>query len=309
VLRRLAWLALIGAAHVTLLWFGDILLFYGVLAVVLVAARKASPRKLVAWSAVLLLVPVVLTLGLSALTHLAAGTPEGAAALERGLAETRADMRSGVDAAMATYQGRDVGAMVAARWGEYGFLLVGTLLNGMLLMIPAMFLLGAAAWRSGWIDGAGRERRWGAMLRVALPVALVANLTYALSHARVDALTLDALATPHLVTFVVGGVSGALSYACGGALLLRDGRAITRAFANVGRLALSNYLLQSLVMTTLALGYGLGLYGRVGYATAIALALLLYLAQVALSAAYLRRFRFGPLEWLWRALTYGRVPR
>jgi uncharacterized protein len=58
-------------------------------------------------------------------------------------------------------------------------------------------------------------------------------------------------------------------------------------------------------MTTLALGYGLGLYGRVGHATAIALALLLYLAQVALSAAYLRRFRFGPVEWLWRRSPTG----
>jgi len=309
VVRRLAWLALIGAAHVTLLWFGDILLYYGVLGLVLVAARKASPRRLVTWSALLLLVPVVLTFGLSGLTQLAAGTAEGAAAMEQGLAESRADMERAYDANMATFQGRDFGAMIAARWGEYGFLAIGTLLNGMLFAIPAMFLLGAAAWRSGWVDGPGRERRWGALLRVSLPVAVVANLTSALTHGHVDPISFDMMATLHLVSFIVGGVSGALSYACGGALLLRDRRAITRAFANVGRLALSNYLLQSLVMTTLALGYGLGLYGRVGYATAIALALLVYLAQVALSAAYLRRFRFGPVEWSWRALTYGRVPR
>ncbi len=309
VVRRLAWLALIGAAHVTLLWFGDILLSYALIGLVLVAARKAPPRRLVTWSAVLLLVPIVLTLGLSGLVQLAAGTPEGVAAMEQGLAETRADMRSGFATSMATFQGRDLGAMIAARWSEYGFVLVGTLLNGMLLMIPAMFLLGAAAWRSGWVDGTDRERRWGALLRIALPVALVANLTYVFTHAHVDALSLDMVSSLHLVSFIVGGVSGALSYACGGALLLRDGRALTRAFANVGRLALSNYLLQSLVMTTLAFGYGFGLYGRVGYAAAIAMALLLFLAQMALSAAYLRRFRFGPVEWLWRALTYGRVPR
>ena len=308
VVRRLAWLALIGAAHVTLLWFGDILLYYGLIGLVLVAARKAPPRRLVTWSMLLLLVPIVLTLGLSGLTQLAAGTPEGAAALEQGLAETRADMQRDFAASMATFQGRDLGAMIAARWGEYGFVLIGTLLNGMLLMIPAMFLLGAAAWRSGWVDGAGREDRWRALLRVSLPIAVVANLAYVLSHARVDALSLDLVAVLHVASYVVGGVSGALSYACGGALLLQRGRALTRAFANVGRLALSNYLLQSLVMTTLALGYGFGLYGRVGHASAIALGLFLFLAQLALSAAYLRRFRFGPVEWLWRALTYGRTP-
>jgi hypothetical protein len=91
---------------------------------------------------------------------------------------------------MATYQGRDVGAMIAARWGEYGFLLVGTLLNGMLLMIPAMFLLGAAAWRSG--SSTARPRAPLARDAAGRAAGAGREPAYALTHALVDARSLDA---------------------------------------------------------------------------------------------------------------------
>lgn len=308
VVRRLLLLAAIGAAHVTLLWFGDILLYYGLLGLVLVLARRAPPRRLVAWAVALLLVPIVLTAGLGALASLATGTPEGAAALEQALDETRAGMRAELATAMSVYRGGDVAAMIAARWAEYGFGLKGMLLNGMVLMIPAMFLLGAAAWRAGLVDGPDRQRRWRAVLRWTLLPALAANAAYACTYTLVDPVALDGWVALQVVVFVIGGVSGALALASAGALLLRDGLATTRALAAVGRLALTNYLLQSLVMTTLALGYGFALFGRVGYAQAIGMGLVLYALQLVASRWYLRRFRFGPVEWLWRALTYGRAP-
>ena len=75
----------------------------------------------------------------------------------------------------------------------------------------------------------------------------------------------------------------------------------------VGRLALTNYLLETLICTTLFYGYGLGLYGKFGPAAVTLLAIAIYLFQVALSLLWTRRFRFGPAEWLWRSLTYGRL--
>jgi len=75
----------------------------------------------------------------------------------------------------------------------------------------------------------------------------------------------------------------------------------------VGRMALTNYLLQTLICTTLFNAYGLGLYGKVGPAAAALLATAIYLLQVALSVLWIRHFRFGPAEWLWRSATYGRL--
>ncbi len=77
--------------------------------------------------------------------------------------------------------------------------------------------------------------------------------------------------------------------------------------AAVGRTALSNYLLQSLVCTTIFYSYGLGLYGQVGPALGLALTALIFALQIPLSMWWLRRFRFGPAEWLWRTLTYGKL--
>ena len=77
--------------------------------------------------------------------------------------------------------------------------------------------------------------------------------------------------------------------------------------AAVGRMALTNYLLQSLVFSTVFYGYGLGLYGKVGPAANVALTALIYGLQIPLSVWWLQRFRFGPAEWLWRTLTYGKL--
>jgi uncharacterized protein len=75
----------------------------------------------------------------------------------------------------------------------------------------------------------------------------------------------------------------------------------------VGRTALSNYLLQSVICTTIFYSYGLGLYGKVGPALGLALTALIFALQIPLSMWWLRRFRFGPAEWLWRTLTYGKL--
>jgi len=76
---------------------------------------------------------------------------------------------------------------------------------------------------------------------------------------------------------------------------------------SVSRMALTNYLLQTVVATTLLYGYGAGLHGRLGIVTGLPLAGLIFLMQVAASRWWIARFRFGSVEWLWRSATYGRL--
>lgn len=100
-----------------------------------------------------------------------------------------------------------------------------------------------------------------------------------------------------------------MAYASGLVLLAQDPRWHARLLplAAVGRTALSNYLLQTLICTTIFYGYGLGLYGQIGPAVGIALTLVIFGLQVPLSNWWVKRFRFGPFEWLWRSLTYGKL--
>jgi uncharacterized protein len=77
-------------------------------------------------------------------------------------------------------------------------------------------------------------------------------------------------------------------------------------FAPVGRMALTNYLMHSIVCVTLSYGFGLGLWWHIGASRAMAIAALIIAIQIPLSALWLSRYRFGPVEWVWRRLTYGR---
>ena len=110
------------------------------------------------------------------------------------------------------------------------------------------------------------------------------------------------LATP------VGTILLAVGY---GALILAianlaSGKALLGWAAPLGRMAFTNYLAQSLIFGWMFYGYGLGLFGSIGAARALAIGLAVYVAQVFFSAGWLRRYRYGPVEWLWRTLMYGR---
>jgi uncharacterized protein len=85
-------------------------------------------------------------------------------------------------------------------------------------------------------------------------------------------------------------------------------RRMLKTFAGVGRMALTDYLMQSVVCTLFFYRYTTGLYGRVGPALGLIPTFVLYGAQVVFSNWWLQHYRFGPMEWLWRGMTYGKFP-
>ncbi len=82
---------------------------------------------------------------------------------------------------------------------------------------------------------------------------------------------------------------------------------LTTRLAAVGRMALSNYLTHSLVCTTLFYGYGFGLFGHINRTGLAGIVLFIWIFQLVVSPIWLKHFRFGPAEWLWRSLTYWRI--
>jgi uncharacterized protein len=108
--------------------------------------------------------------------------------------------------------------------------------------------------------------------------------------------------------FTIGAPTLAAAYVSGLSLLsLQEGGAkLLAPIGQVGRMALSNYVLQSIICSFLFSGYGLGMYEKVGAAGLWGITFAVYLVQIPLSVWWLSRFQFGPLEWLWRSLTYGK---
>ena len=97
----------------------------------------------------------------------------------------------------------------------------------------------------------------------------------------------------------------AIGYAASVALLVVDGRRFITVFAPVGRMALTNYLMHSIICVTLSYGFGFGLWWQIGAAKAMAIAAAIIVVQIPLSALWLSRYRYGPVEWIWRRLTYA----
>jgi uncharacterized protein len=189
------------------------------------------------------------------------------------------------------------------------------MMAGGLALIFVNFLLGLAVWRTGILQNPSahlpRLRRaalWLTGLGLATGVVqlfLRPLAEFARSHgpwAKLLAVPLSLSQIYHMPLLGLGM----------GALLLlawESGRArgLLKSVASAGRMALTNYLLQSLAMTALFCGWGLGLYGKVGSAAGLVLTASFYALQVAASVWWLRRFRFGPAEWLWRCAGYARV--
>ena len=161
-----------------------------------------------------------------------------------------------------------------------------------------LFLLGAFAWRTGILRNPPRHLLFSiAAACIGLGAALI------LSHAG---------------RFIAGGRIGVLAEPLGTILLalgygaaiigianLASGKRLLGWAAPLGRMAFTNYLAQSVILGWIFYGYGLGLFGRLGVTSALTIGLAVYFVQVPFSAWWLARYRYGPVEWLWRTLMYG----
>ena len=308
--RRMLILLAIGAAHTVLFWFGDILLYYSILGLALLLFRHLEPRRLLKWAVALLAVPMVVNSALVGLFELGRAVPNGAAQIEVVIGEAEAEYLAQYQQALETYAAGTFAEMTAQRLQDFGFEVIGLTLNGMLFIVLAMFLLGLYAGKRGLVDDIGGNLSlYRRVFRWSLAVGVAANLAFVLFGLEASPVVPSGALLLSVIGFIIGAPALCLAYASGIMLLARQRawRARLMVFAPVGRAALSNYLFQTLVCTTIFYSYGLGLYGQVGPAAGIVLTVAIFGVQVGLSRWWLGRFRYGPVEWLWRSLTYGRA--
>jgi uncharacterized protein len=307
--RRMFWLLLIGLAHAFLLWFGDILVLYSLMGFVLLLFRNAKPKTLAVWAAILLAVPVLLaalqTLAFLAAQAIAPGALEPALA---GIAEFEEELRSGAAAAYQAYSG-SWSDVFAARAGEWWLIFPFLMLNFTWIVL-ALFVIGLRFGKTRFFhrleDNLPAIRRWVGPLFAA---GLALNFLSVLLAGRVEPMTPSLATLGYQALSVIAPPILSAAYVAAICLLWqRPGwRRGLDMLAPVGRMALSNYLMHSVVFTTVSYGYGFGLYGEISYLEGLGLTVLMFALQVPLSAWWLRRFRFGPLEWLWRSLSYRRM--
>jgi uncharacterized protein len=174
----------------------------------------------------------------------------------------------------------------------------GVLAGGGILLIPALFLIGLSAVRYGIIGSlAARRKQIAVLFAVTAPAAILMTVW--------EAATFTAPSGERVAA--AAGIVGAAAYSTGLLLLLgtRWGAAPERFLAPLGRMALTNYLTATLIVADV--GPLVGLHGSAHYGRMIVLAVLVLAGQALFSRYWLTRYRYGPLEWIWRCLTWWTV--
>jgi len=287
--RRLKVLALFGALNGTLIFFGDILLPYAIAGTVLYLLRKKSPRAMLWIAACLLVIGVTLSVIFEGLYGAGGGDGMGD------------DMRA-ADVALAEgsfLEGSAARGMIYMSWLVYSSMIAFN------WRIMALFLVGAALLRSGWVsqDRAPLHRR---VMVYGLTIGLLCEGCSLALHGREG---LDvALRVVDVLLHQLGGLALSAGYAGAVATWCWSGKMskLRRGIASTGRMALTNYLGQNIVAGLIFCGHGFGLYGEFKRPEIFAMCVAIYAAQVALSSAWMARASGGPFELLWRRLTYPR---
>jgi uncharacterized protein len=297
--RRLLALALFGLIHGVLIWAGDILLTYAFAGAILLLFRNRQQKTLLWWAGGLFSLPFVVgsvSLGIYF------------SRFHRPWMDPKPPNMNKLYGIIHIYASGTVRQILAQNWVEWKQELPLTLFA---IYAVALFLLGMWVWRAGIVERLDQYRP--ILKRVCawcIPVGLILNGYVAIVSAvsaptRISLVTWSAGIIYLLATHILSA-----GYIAGLALIFmhQSWRRILLPFAAVGRMALTNYLMQSVLCTLFFYHYTTGLYGRIGPAMGLVPTVILYGAQVPFSNWWLKRYRFGPMEWLWRGLTYGKFP-
>lgn len=294
---RMGWMLVIGLLHAFGVWFGDILVWYAMGGLGLVWwVRRLRPQTLIACGVGSYLLGLLVILALTILAE---------SAVRQGTM-TPNDLWGGDP--LVEYDIFMHGSYADMVWWRIRSLAFLYLLTPLTFFweVSGMMMVGLALARMGIYTGQRSTRTYAGMALIGIPLGLATTLAgwWAVRqlHSPIEAMYWMNLAQ-------ICGVPAALGYAGLVLLLVRAGvlKPLTGALAAVGRMALSNYLLQSILCTTFFYGYGLGYFAKLQYPELFLVIGCVWMVNIIFSAMWLRVFRFGPAEWVWRSLTYWRL--
>lgn len=296
--RRNGWLLIFGLMHGYLLWSGDILFLYALCAFVLFPLRHRSSRFLFKLGIILLAVSSILYLLVGASlqfmppeeieVQLLPSWQPDAATMATEIATMQGNWLTQMSARVPMTQ--EMQGLAVFLWGFW--------------RASGMMLLGMALYKSrvltGLADGSVYRRLVMLAMLVGVPLVVVGMVWNFQNNWQISSMFFGSQFN------YWGSVLISLGFMSAILLLLKNGLvpALTNRLAAVGRMAFSNYIMHTLLCGLIFYGHGLGLIGQVERAGQLLIVLGIWALQLWLSPIWLRHFRFGPLEWLWRSLTY-----
>ena len=299
--RRMGWLILFGLLHAYLLWYGDILYTYGICGLFVYLFRNRSPRTLVSYSLVLAMIGSLIAIGLGLfwVPHM---SPESKADLIEGWQPGPQTINEEVTA----YRGSWLAEM--SQRGPDAFEVETSLfLRLYAWKASSLMLLGMALFKLGAFHARWSRRRYlslvGAGLLVGIPIVLFGVVQNFANHWDLQYSFYLGAQYNYWGSYLIAlGWTGLIMLWCQSS----RAPALKERMAAVGRMAFTNYILQTVICTTIFYGHGFGYFEKVPRTGQILIVFSIYGAQLMIAPLWLRHFRLGPLEWVWRTLTYGK---
>lgn len=307
--RRLFWLLIFGLIHALLIWYGDILFHYALAGFIVLLARSWKARALLIVGVVLYLLALGLQFAQLAFAPFMANLPpevleEIQASQAQMKALTFAPPEDTVAADIAAHQG----GLVTSTWANAS-LWLQFFVWGALFLLPrtiGVMMIGMAMFKVGFLSG--RAPAWVYVLFLLLGAGAISAIGYQALVNWEAGMTFSQLHEGGLAANTALSIFASLGYAALFVLLVKAGaRFLTEPLAAVGRMAFTNYIAQSLIMTTIFQGgRGFGFFGEIDRPTLMAIVLAVWALQLIWSPLWLSRFQMGPLEWVWRRLSYAK---
>lgn len=300
--RRMVVLLGLGMLHAYLLWPGDILVTYALAGMAVYPLRTLRPAWQLLLGAAAYAVPMVLCLIVGLLLPRAPmSLQESVYAMFQPSPEAIADHHA--------IYAQGWLAQFPARAEASLTIQLAIIPTALFWVAAGMMLAGMALYRWGVFFAKLPVRYYIGMIALALGLGLPSifyglHRNFAAGWDPTYSMFLGRLYSETVAPLMACGWIACWMLICRAGALPR----LAALLAAVGRMALSNYLAQTLICSFLFYGHGLGLIGRVDRFGQVGIALAVWIAQLAVSSMWLRRFQFGPAEWLWRALTYVRPP-
>lgn len=322
--RRTLWLIVFGLVNgYLLLWSGDVLFYYGIAGLLLFVFRNVAPRRLLLLATALMLLQTAVSVvewhdfreaqdqAQAASMRQAAGQPltlgdqqamETFATLEGEFRPSRADLEATVANVRDSYA-----AAFAVLSGQTWFMETDFFFRHGLFECLGMMLLGMALLKLGILNGKVPSQTYLALIVIGYGIGLLVNAS------EIRQLEQSGFAPETLVrtfmTYDLGRIPTTFGHLGVIGLLCRTPwlAGVSRVFAATGQMALTNYLTQSVLCMFIFTGAGLAWYGQLPRHDLYYIVAAIWIMQLLWSPFWLRHFRYGPAEWVWRSLTYGRL--
>jgi uncharacterized protein len=312
IYRRLAVLAIIGLCHGLFIWYGDVLFLYGCLGAIMVLLVRFSPKTMALIGINLLLIGGFLGMIFAALGA-AFPTPLNPDAVAENITGFKAIMTTDLNIYHPTYIQAETAAHTAGpfidalafRATSWAFTLIIIYLF-MAWLVAGMFSIGVALWKSGFFKGDGPGVQWRSRLlylAVLIGVPLEFFQNFMVNPSSPVSVGLGSGAHMIGAPLVALGIVSLF-------MILGDRKLLPFAgsLAAVGRMSLTAYLMESFIFVFITDWWGLGLFGSLGYFQLLMISLGIYLGIVVFCLIWQRFSNIGPAEWIWRSVSYLRLP-